>query len=360
MSPSLSLCLLLLAQPAEDAGTRLEAATVESAATPDAGPPVAVAPVPALVSFDVANTPWGPGRKSSGELFRSAALALPEAPLRWSWNGFSLALGGQYLARGEVRDNVDFSTATQDQALGIEHRARVSLRASAKDRVGVLIELQDVRGWGSEPNTVTTTPNTGLHQGFVDVHAADWLDVRVGRQELSYGEDRLIGSLDWAMSARAFDGVFVRLTPSSAVTVDAFGMMLKPPAWLTDANGLRFHNSGSYFAGLVTRVRAGKAGVDVSALGLFEDPATATTGLGKDNNRVTLGARGFFNVASLAVVGEGAFQTGKVGPREDLLVAGAFAAKATWTFSGVWGSPYVLAEFSMASPTFSQLFPTGH
>lgn len=372
MSPALSLCLVLFAQPAvEDAGAPA-AAAIGPAAEVDAGmsvtptPPVA-APIPTesptpppFVSFDVANTPWGPGRKSAGEVFRSAALALPEAPLRWSWNGFSLALGGQYLARSEVRDNFDFNTAVQDQTFGLEHRARLSMRASAKERVGVLLEFQDVRGWGTEPNTVTTTPNTGLHQGFVDVHAASWLDVRVGRQELSYGEDRLIGSLDWAMSARAFDGLFVRLTPSSAVTVDAFGMLLKPPAWLTDANGLRFHNSGSYFTGLYSRVRVAKWGLDVFALGLFEDPATAASGLSKDNNRVTLGARGFFAVSQLAVVGEGAFQTGKVGPREDFLAAGAFAAKATWTFSTVWGAPYVMAEFSMASPTFSQLFPTGH
>lgn len=372
MSPALSLCLVVLSQSAvsqsvEDAGVAADGAPV---AEVDAGAPAAVAPPvtpqvtpppPApFASFDVANTPWGPGRKSSGELFRSAALALPSAPLRWSWNGISLALGGQYLARGELRDNLDFSTPVQDQTVGFEHRARLSARASAFERVGVLIELQDVRGWGSEPNTVTTTPNTGLHQGFVDLHAASWLDVRVGRQELSYGEDRLIGSLDWAMSARAFDGLFVRVTPSSAVTIDAFGMMLKPPAWLTDASGLRFHNSGSYFTGVYSRVRVAKAGVDAFALGLFEDPATAASGLSKDNNRVTLGARGFFNVAQLAVVGEGAFQTGKVGPREELLTAGAFAAKATWTFSSVWGAPYVLAEFSMASPTFSQLFPTGH
>lgn len=266
------------------------------------------------LGFDVVNTPWGPGRKSSGELFHSAATSLPEGPLRWKWKDYAVAIGGQYLARGELRDGADFNATADDHALGFDQRVRLTVRASAKERVGVLIELQDVRAWGSEPNTVTVTPNTGLHQGFVDLRAASWLDVRIGRQELSYGEERLIGNLDWAQTARAFDGVFVRVTASSSVTLDAFGMMLKPPAFLVpDGGGGRFHNSGSYFTGLYARARMGKAGFDVYGLGLLEDPSSAAVGLSKDSNRFTLGARGFATVGGLALVGEAAFQTGKVG-----------------------------------------------
>ena len=339
-----------------------------SAEATDAGAPFPPPAAP-FISFDTSQTPWGPGRKSSGGVFRSAARELPEGPLRWSWNGFSVALGGQYFARAEVRDNADFATAAADHGVGVDHRARVSVRASARERVGVLLELQDVRGWGSEPNTVTTTPNTGLHQGFVDVRPTDWLDVRVGRQELSYGEDRLIGSLDWAQSARAFDGVFARVTFSPRFTLDGFGMLLKPPAWLTSPGGARFHNSGSFFSGLYGRARFDAFGVDLSALGLFEDPSTAA-GPGKDHNRVTLTARAFATFGGLHGVAEGAFQTGKAGPREELVLAGAFAAKVTYTLKSVWGAPYVLGEFSGATGdgdaangvegTFHQLFPTGH
>ncbi len=337
----------------------------------DGGVAPLAAAVPQTLGFDVVNTPWGPGRKSSGELFHSMALAAPEGPLRFRWQDYSLAVGGQYFARGDLRDSADFNAATDDHALAFEQRARLTVRASAKERVGLLLELQDVRAWGSEPNTVTVTPNTGLHQGFLDLKATSWLDVRIGRQELSYGEDRLIGNLDWAMSARAFDGLFVRVTASPSVTLDAFGMMLKPPAWLVaDAGGGRFHNSGSYFTGLYARARFGKAGFDVYGLGLLEDPGSAALGPGKDSNRLTLGARGFATLGGLAVVGEGAFQTGKVGAAQDTQLAGAFALKATYTFASAWGAPYVLGEFSGASGdgtpgdgvehTFHQLFPTGH
>lgn len=319
----------------EDGGASEDAGVVVVAPTPP--PPPAPAPAPEL-GFDGVVGPWGLARRSAGEKFSSAAVALPDGPLRWSWNGYSVALGGQYFARGDVRDNQDFNSQVGDHAIGVDHRARLSLRASAKDTVGLLLELQDVRGWGSELNTSTTAANTGLHQGFIDLRATKWLDVRVGRQELSYGEERLVGALDWNQNARAFDGVFARLKPTGAFTLDAFGMMVKPPQWLTTASDLRFHNSGTWFTGLYSRTRIEKSGVDVYALGLFEDPATAATGLAKDNNRATLGARAFTAISGLALVGEGAFQTGKVGAKEELLVAGAFAAKATWTFSSVWAS----------------------
>ena len=342
-------------------------ASAEGEAAPAiVSPPDARTPV---LGWDVVQTPWGPGRKNAGETFKSAAKPLDEGPLRWRWNAFSLSLGGQYLARGELRGNRDFDSALGDTTLGIDQRARLSVRASAWERVGVLLEIQDVRFWGSEPNTVTDLPSTGLHQAFVDLKATSWLDVRVGRQELSYGEERLIGILDWAQTARAFDGIFVRVSPASSVSLDAFAMMLAPPAYLVSAAGTRSHNSGSYFGGVYGRARLGKAGFDVYALGLFEDPSSVHLGFQHDNNRFTLGARGTAQLAGLALVAEAAFQTGKVTQSDLTVLAGATAVKATYTFEA-WGSPYVMGEFSAASGdgdtsdgvdgTFHQLFPTGH
>lgn len=352
----------------EDGG---EALLIEDAGVPVVAPPVAPVDAglaaPPVTSFDVVASPWGPGRKSSGEAFKSAATAMDDGPLRWKWKDFSAAVGLQYFARAEARDNADLSDASRDFALSIEHRARVTGKFSAFGRVGAVLELQDIRGWGTEPSTVTLLPVTALHQGFVDLKAASWLDVRVGRQELSYGEDRLIGNLDWAMTARAFDGVFVRASPAEGLTLDAFGMLVKAPAFLTDAGGARFQNSGTYFTGAYGRWRKGKAGVDAYVLGLLDDPSTAVTGFRPDHNRLTLGARGMLPLGPVALVGEGALQLGVTSAKERIL-AGAFAGRATWTLP-VAGL-YLMADVSAATgdgtpgdgtdSTFNQLFPTGH
>ncbi len=341
----------------------VDAGVVSTPAAP-AAPAPTPPPAPTL-GFDGWQSLWGPGRKTSGELFRSAATPVDEGPLRWKWKDASLAVGLQYFARSEARDNSDFNSANRDFAFGIEHRARVTARASAFRFAGAVLELQDVRGWGTEASTAALLPAAAVHQGFVDLHAG-LVDVRVGRQELSYGEDRLIGSLDWGMAARAFDGLFVRVTPMTGLTVDAFGMLIKPPAFLTDASGGRFQSSGSYFTGAYGRYRLAKAGVDVYALGLLEDPSTATTGFRPDHNRLTLGTRGFVPLGPVNLVGEGALQLGTTSAKERIL-AGAFAARATWNLPG---GVYVMGDLSAATGDgtpgdgtdsgFHQLFPTGH
>ncbi len=323
--------------------------------------------VPSNSVFDASKTPWGGGRKSSGEAFRSARVPLEPGAFRWLWDGASLGVGGQYFVRGEARGNADFLSGSPDSAQQVDQRARFLLRGSLREQVGFLIELQDVRAWGSEPNTITTTPNTGLHQGFVDFRAAPWLDLRIGRQELSYGEDRLIGTLDWAQSARAFNGVFARATADS-FTLDTFAMLLKPPGFLNqEGSGARFRNSGCYFVGSYARYRAGFWGVDVYVLGLLEDKSTPLTGRLADENRVTLGARAFGTWGGLSLVGEGAYQGGR--QRAEGIQAGAFAGRASYTLD-IFGAPYLLAEISGATgdgdssdgraTTFHQLFPTAH
>lgn len=349
------------AQEAVDAG-----APVEVAVPPvDAGAPVVDAGVASL-GFDVVQGPWGPSRKSSGELFHSMAVPLDEGPLRWRTGEFSFGMGLQYFARAEARNDQDFSTTARDFAFGIDHRARVSARGSAFGKVGVLVELQDVRSFGAEPSTAALLSSVGAHQAFADVKFG-WLDLRVGRQELSYGEDRLIGNLDWAQTARAFDGVFLRATLPAGVTIDGFGMLVRPPAFLTDAAGSRFQNSGTYFTGVYARYRHGKAGVDAYALGLLEDPSTSATGFRPDHNRLTLGARGLLPIGPVTLLGEGALQTGITSAKERIL-AGAFAGRATYTLPN--SGFYVFAEVAAATgdgtpgdgvdSTFNQLFPTGH
>jgi Alginate export len=72
--------------------------------------------------------------------------------------------------------------------------------------------------------------------------AAGPVAVRVGRQELVYGEQRLVGHVAWLNAARTFDGAKVTLR-SSAWSVDAFATSVVrtlPDRFDASGNGNRF------------------------------------------------------------------------------------------------------------------------
>lgn len=357
---------------ATDAQADTDAADVESS---DASVPAVTAPAPpaslteatepldraGTETYDVWASLWGPGRRSAGEVFRSAAEPPPAGSLHGRFGRIHLAVGGQYFARAEVRSNPWLAGGDVD--FRVDHRARLGVRVSAYDRVGLVLELQDVRAWGAEVSTTTNLAAVGLHQGYVDLRVTERFDLRVGRQELAYGEDRLIGTLEWAQSGRAFNGVFARVTAHESVTVDGFAMLLAPPR--TDEAGGR--GRGEYFTGLYARARVGAGGVDLYALGRLRDAPD-----GARDHRATTGGRAFVEVAGLHAMVEGAYQSGRARSSPGLartVAAGAFVGRLRYTLRAIFGAPYASVEGIGATGgapsesrerNFDQLFPTAH
>ncbi len=123
---------------------------------------------------------------------------------------------------GEVRTRGEW-----DQPGGALHanvytylRSRLGVRAEPARGVRIVAQLQDSRVFGAETNSTISNPDAfELHQGYVEL-ATNWrsrdLVVRVGRQEVMFANERLVGAVDWSNTARAFDGVRVFLTPGGA------------------------------------------------------------------------------------------------------------------------------------------------
>ena len=142
--------------------------------------------------------------------------------------------GGEIRPRFEVRDvpgtanNLEFTTM----------RTRFTLLVGLPRGMRGMVQLQDVRAWGEELSTVDPQADgLDMHQAWVElgVPGTTPFQLRLGRQELAYGGERLIGALNWAQQARAFDGgrlryeadgwsvdgLALRLGDEDAGTVDA-------------------------------------------------------------------------------------------------------------------------------------------
>ena len=117
-----------------------------------------------------------------------------------------VSITGQVRSRYETRDPVgDGSDAFTSM------RVRAAIEAMIDDNLTVFIQMQDVRLWGEETNTLSDyrADNFDLHQGYVRYKGknADWLTAIVGRQETNYGGQRLVGAVGWTQQGRSFDGV---------------------------------------------------------------------------------------------------------------------------------------------------------
>ena len=294
-----------------------------------------------------------------------SAWVLAPAPI-WSQTTsvpIKLKWGGQVRARQESTNVQSYAAPStlrgMDQSL-----LRIRLWAEAdtgKDIKGYL-QIQDSRVFGSEANTTANTANVDLHQGYLDILNlfGQSLDLRAGRMELLYGDQRLVGSLDWSNIGRAFDGGRLRYRFEKA-SVDGFATNVKQTAdvrrnqtfWglYGSAKVIPNHETDLYIFG-----RDFGDGAQVAEQGNKGNLSDRTTGA-----RIK-GASGAWDYS-----GEGDWQFGrKAGQR---VRAWAVATTGGYTFQNDY-KPRVGVEYDYASgdartndnqvQTFDPLFPTGH
>lgn len=178
------------------------------------------------------------------------AAARPPLPNRLndvlpSW----LRVRGEFRERVEGFENSGF-VAERDDAYFLS-RFRFNATVTAHRQLSFQAQVQDAR---VAKKTVgpTGTPFKApfdLRMAFADVgDAKSPIAVRVGRQELVFGEQRLVGHVSWLNAARTFDGAKVTVR-QPAFTVDAFGasvVRILDGEFDKSGNGNRF--AGAYAA----------------------------------------------------------------------------------------------------------------
>lgn len=132
-----------------------------------------------------------------------------------------LSLTGQLRTRTELRDGQGtLLTQGASPAFFTSQRTRLSLLYSM-NRLKFGITAQDVRVWGQDVSTInrTTTQDNNalmLHEAWAEILLSDTalktkkLSLKIGRQELVYDDQRLIGNLDWLQQARRHDAALLK------------------------------------------------------------------------------------------------------------------------------------------------------
>jgi hypothetical protein len=174
-------------------------------------------------------------------------------------------LGAQFRARfvyqtyfavpGAGPTAVDFRANTPENANDfLLLRTRVHAGYSPTDWLTIFGEGQNSSSTGDKrnPNTQSNGP-FDLHQGFLQVGGTKDLplSLKVGRQELSYGDERLIGAFDWDNIGRVFDAAKIRYD-AGTFWVDGFvGRVVFP-----NDNEFDQPNWDDWFSGVYGSTRA--------------------------------------------------------------------------------------------------------
>ena len=133
------------------------------------------------------------------------ALAAASLAARADNDGVQIDPSAEVVVRYRHFEGHDFTDGGVTET--VRQRARVGLSVSFLERVGAFVQVQDVRTWGEEGDTLGDYDADGLdmHQGYLDFAISEGMKLRVGRQEIAYLNQRLIGSVGFAEQARSFD-----------------------------------------------------------------------------------------------------------------------------------------------------------
>jgi len=283
--------------------------------------------------------------------------AMAESPplqLNSNDENYSLFFNFQYRPRYEYNDNKDFQKNTKQDF--ISHRARLTFTGTYQDFLEIVFQVQDVRIWGSETDTLGDFSANGFdfHQGYALLKHDDKCFLKLGRQEIVFDGQRLIGSVNWAQQARAFDAIKAYYKRTDYQVTGAYAKVLEDDSGVNNnADLFILHGSLKPFDTLYT-----------SLIVIWDGSHTP------DSSRWTIGPYFQFNSGGFHSVVEGYGQFGNVknGMVQDYCAFLA-AGRAGYTFDNSW-KPTIDVWFDYLSgdddPTdgkikvFDTLFATNH
>ncbi len=125
--------------------------------------------------------------------------------------GQELGISGEIRPRLEARHGFKTLASPDDEAaVFVSQRTRLNLNYFT-DKFKVKFALQNVRVWG-DVSTLATSDKNGIafHEAFAEYYFNSKFSMKLGRQEISYDDQRIFGSVGWAQQARSHDAFLLK------------------------------------------------------------------------------------------------------------------------------------------------------
>lgn len=279
-----------------------------------------------------------------------------------------LHFSGEYRIRPEEHTAYSFTPDNNDGF--VLSRLRLNLEMTPTTWFDAFVQAQDSEAGGISPGHITTSIKDvfDLRQAYVQFQNEKngWIRFRVGRQELRYGQERLIGVSDWTNAPRVFDA-FRLVLGTNKNHVDLFSASVvvnNPVAFDNHVGGMNFHGMYGSFSSLLPKAHV-EPFVFWKALPLVKSEEGT---LGNEN----LWTYGFRLTGQLPLNFDYTLETARQAGNfsNDTIAAWAGYANLGYSLPKLRFKPRFLIQYDYASGddklkdgkvgTFDQLYPSNH
>lgn len=272
----------------------------------------------------------------------------------------AIRLSGELRERVSWQSAIAFDSADPDAGLFWTQRVALAADADIAPALRVRVALVSALIEGESEQSPVERNVLDLQEAFVELGPETGF-LRIGRQEIRLGSQRLIAVRDGTTVRRTWDGVRGHAMLGT-VTLDAFALRLvavRPEGVFNDGR-----NEGRDLAGVQASFPAPLGSLDAYWIFAEQDDRRAIEGIG-DERRHSLGLRAHGELAGWFWDWEAVYQTGRFAGGE--IAAWTLATKTGYRWQGAAWQPEVMISANIASGdgmrgdgklgTFNALYP---
>lgn len=233
-------------------------------------------------------------------------------------------LDAQFRPRTEYRNGFQFLQQEGADA-GFVTNTRARIGAGYKtDSYKIYINVQDLQIWGENPQIIPVDANNSLSlfEAWAELQLGKGWSAKLGRQVLSYDDQRYFGGLDWAQQGRYHDLAMIKYRSEKGFMLDiglAFNQDLDNqggPLFGFKNAGTEFNSANPFQYKTMQHLYAKKAFKNFSAslvlANLGFQQIDGTTGEASDiRNTFTAGTHLNYKKGKFGLAGNAYLQTGK-------------------------------------------------
>lgn len=268
-----------------------------------------------------------------------------------------ISLGAQSRFRSEGQRGIGFQDGRDQDFLLIRNRLSIEIQPASWLRF--FGEGQDARSVGIPSPNGSVKDTFDLRQAWVSIGSeSSWWDLRVGRQMIAYGTERVIGAAEWGNTARVFDAARLSIHNKES-KVDIFSASVVN----NEATEFDHHEQGNNLHGIY-----GSLG-GVLPQGKLEPFLLYRTNHAARSNSWTGGLRTTGSIGPKWTYELEAIRQNGALPGKDLQSWAATAQVQRFLTASPW-RPSIMGEYNFASGdpnpndsvvnTYDQLYPTNH